>query len=85
MVNNIVNDFEKYITKDASDRFKSKTKSDIIDGLSSIQGKSSQLASWAYLLDIENNLPFTLVKKLKRYESVTVDDVKRVYNKIHKE
>ena len=81
MVNNIVNDFEEYITKDALDRFKSKTKSDIIDGLSSIQGKSSQLASWAYLLDIKNNLPFNFGKEIQRYESVTVDDVKRVYNK----
>ena len=81
MVNNIVNNFEEYITKDALDRFKSKTKSDIIDRLSSIQGKSSQLASWAYLLDIENNSPFNFGKEIKRYESVTVDDVKRVYNK----
>ncbi|MGC6470856.1 MAG: M16 family metallopeptidase [Flavobacteriales bacterium] len=80
-INEIINNFDQFITQEALDRFKSKMRSDIIDGLSSVQGKASQLTMWAYLLDIKNNEPYNFGKEIERYESVTLEDVKRVYNK----
>ena len=52
-------------------------RSDIIDGLSSVRGKASQLTSWAYLLDEPHNFS----KEIERYEAVTIEDVKKVYRK----
>ena len=80
-VNEIINNFDSFITQDGLDRFKASMRSDIIDGLSSVQGKASQLTSWAYLLDINKNEPYNFSKEIERYEAVTLEDVKRVYNK----
>jgi zinc protease len=76
-INNLINNFEKYITEEALERFKSTMRSDIIDGLSSVRGKASQLTSWAYLLDEPHNFS----KEIERYEAVTIEDVKKVYRK----
>tara|TARA_B100001741_G_scaffold313814_1_gene322277 strand:- start:2445 stop:5249 length:2805 start_codon:yes stop_codon:yes gene_type:complete len=76
-INFLVNNFEENITEDALERFKSTMRSNIIDGLSSIRGKASQLTSWAYLLDKPHNFS----DEIQRYENVTLDDVKKVYKK----
>ena len=76
-INNLINNFEKYITEEALERFKSTMRSDIIDGLSSVRGKASQLTSWAYLLDEPHNFS----KEIERYEAVTIEDIKKVYRK----
>ena len=76
-VNKLVNDFEKHITDEALDRFKSKMRSNIIDGLSSVRGKASQLTSWAYLLDE----PYNFSKEIERYQNITKEDVVKVYKK----
>lgn len=80
-VNEIINNFDPYITQESLDRFKATIRSEIIDGLSSVQGKASQLTMWAYLMDVNNNEPYNFSKEIERYESVTLEDVKRVYNK----
>ena len=51
-------------------------RSNIIDGLSSIRGKASQLTSWACLLDGSHNFS----NEIQGYEN-TLDDVKKVYKK----
>ena len=76
-INTLINNFEEYITEEALERFKSTMRSDIIDGLSSVRGKASQLTSWAYLLDEPHNFS----KEIERYEAVTIEDVKKVYRK----
>jgi zinc protease len=76
-VNRLLNDFEPYITDEAIDRFKSKRRSNIIDGLSSVRGKASQLTSWAYLLDE----PYNFSDEITRYENITKEDVLKVYKK----
>ena len=76
-INTLINNFEEYITEEALERFKSTMRSDIIDGLSSVRGKASQLTSWAYLLDEPHNFS----KEIDRYEAVTIEDVKKVYRK----
>ena len=75
-VNEIINNFDSFITQDGLDRFKASMLSDIIDGLSSVQGKASQLTSWAYLLDINKNEPYNFSKEIERYEAATLEDVK---------
>ena len=76
-INSLINNFEEYITDEALDRFKSTMRSDIIDGLSSVAGKASQLTSWSYLLDEPHNFS----KEIERYEAVTKEDVLKVYFK----
>ena len=76
-VNKLLNNFETYITDEALDRFKSKMRSNIIDGLSSVRGKASQLTSWAYLLDE----PYNFSDEINRYQSITKEDVVKVYKK----
>ena len=76
-INFLVNNFEESITEEALERFKSTMRSNIIDGLSSIRGKASQLTSWAYLLDKPHNFS----NEIQRYENITLDDVKKVYKK----
>ncbi|MGB2138119.1 MAG: M16 family metallopeptidase, partial [Flavobacteriales bacterium] len=76
-INTLINNFEEYISEEALERFKSTMRSDIIDGLSSVRGKASQLTSWAYLLDEPHNFS----KEIERYEAVTIEDVKKVYRK----
>lgn len=80
-VNEIINNFDAYITQESLDRFKATMRSNIIDGLSSVQGKASQITSWAYLMDFINNEPYNFGKEIDRYEAVTLEDVKRVYKK----
>lgn len=76
-VNGLVNNFEEHITDEAIERFKTKMRSQIIDGLSSIRGKASQLTGWAYLLDESYNFE----NELARYEAVTKAEVIKVYHK----
>jgi len=76
-VNTLLNDFEANITDEALDRFKSKMRSNIIDGLSSVAGKASQLTSWAYLLDE----PYNFSDDINRYQNITRQDVIKVYKK----
>jgi zinc protease len=73
----LINNFEEHITDEAIERFKSKMKSNIINGLSSVAGKASQLTSWAYLLDEPHNFS----QELARYDAVTKADVIKVYHK----
>ena len=73
----LLNSFESRISDEAIERFKVKMRSQIIDGLSSIQGKSSRLSRWAYLL----NEPYNFQKSLDRYNNVTKEDVIKVYHK----
>ena len=76
-INFLINNFEENITEEALKRFKTTMRSNIIDGLSSIRGKASQLTSWAYLLDEPHNFS----NEIERYEAITLDDVKKVYKK----
>ena len=76
-VNELINNFDEYITQEALDRFKSTMRSSIIDGLSSVAGKAGQLTMWSYLLDE----PYNFSKEINRYENVTLEDVKKVYLK----
>lgn len=64
-------------TQDDIDRVKAGIVSDKIYGLESVRGKVTQLASYQYLL----GNPDYIAKDVKRYQSVTKDDVMRVYNK----
>ena len=52
-------------------------RSQIIDGLSSVSGKASDLTRWAYLLDE----PYNFSKEIQRYEAVTKQQVLKVYLK----
>ena len=74
----LLNDFESStLTDEAIERFKVKMHSQIIEGLSSVQGKSSRLSRWAYLLDE----PYNFQKSLDRYNNVKKEDVIKVYHK----
>jgi zinc protease len=71
-------EFEKRgVTDDDIARIKASRESQIVQGLSSVSGKVSQLASFQTFLNNPNYLP----QELKRYQSVTKADVMRVYNK----
>lgn len=61
-------DVEKYIAR---------TEASIINGLSSVRGKVSQLAYWETFADDPNFIQ----KDLDRYKAITQEDVMRVYNK----
>ena len=76
-INSLINNFDEYITEEALERFKSTMRSDIIDGLSSVAGKASQLTSWSYLIDE----PYNFSKEIERYEAVTIEDIRKVYFK----
>lgn len=75
--NKLINNFDENITEDALKRFKTKMRSQIIEGLSSVSGKASQLTGWAYLLDESYNFE----KELARYDAITKEDVLKVYLK----
>jgi zinc protease len=64
------------VTDDALARFKASSEADMINGLSSVAGKTSQLASYQTF----TGNPNYLTKELKTYQSVTKADVLRVYN-----
>lgn len=76
-ISELINNFEPYITDEVLERFKSKMRSQIIDGLSSVSGKASDLTRWAYLLDE----PYNFSKEIQRYEAVTKQQVLKVYLK----
>lgn len=75
--NNMINNFDQNITEEALKRFKTKMRSQLIEGLSSVSGKASQLTGWAYLLDESYNFE----KELARYNAITLEDVVKVYSK----
>lgn len=66
---------ERGVTQEDIDKFKASYESGTIQGLTSVQGKGSSLASYQ---TFENN-PNYIAKDLARYRNVTVEDVKRVY------
>jgi len=71
-------EFEKRgVTDDDIARIKASRESQIIQGLSSVAGKASQLAAYQTFTGNPNYLP----TELERYQSVTKADVMRVYNK----
>ena len=73
-----IDTFEKRgFTEDALQRVKAKRKSSIISGIESSYGKAALLSDWAYLLD----RPFNINDDIERYNKVTLDDVKRVFDK----
>ncbi|ADB40157.1 M16 family metallopeptidase [Spirosoma linguale] len=63
-------------TDDDIAQFRATREADLINGLSSVSGKVSQLAAFQTYLGNPNYLP----QELKRYKSVTKADVMRVYN-----
>ena len=64
------------VTDDDIAQFRATRETDIISALSSVAGKVSQLASFQTFAGTPNYLP----QELKRYQSVTKEDVMRVYN-----
>jgi zinc protease len=70
-------EFEKTgVTDDALARFKASYEADLINSLSSVAGKTSQLAAYQTFTATPNMLP----KQLKAHQAVTKADVIRVYN-----
>ncbi|MBC7947724.1 MAG: insulinase family protein [Chitinophagaceae bacterium] len=78
LINEGFADFEKRgVTDEDIEKFKNEFESRIINGLSSVQGKVSQLAAFQTFAGNPN-----MIKKLlTSYSSVTREDVMRVYNK----
>ncbi len=77
-VRDILKDFETNGVTDADiEKFKANYESNTIDGLASVSGKVSQLASY----ETFRNDPNYIAKDLKRYLAVTKEDVIRVFNK----
>lgn len=71
-------DFEKAgVTDDDITKFKANQESNFINGLASVSGKVSQLAYYETFL----NNPNGIKNDLNRYQSITKEDVLRVYNK----
>jgi zinc protease len=64
------------VTDEDIEKFRSQREADIIEGLESVSGKVSQLAAFQTF----NSDPNYISKELKRYTSVTKEDVMRVYN-----
>jgi zinc protease len=78
LVRQTLAEFEKRgVTDDDIAQFRATREAQLIDGLSSVSGKVSQLAQYQTFLDNPNYLP----QELKRYTSVTKADVMRVYDK----
>ncbi|QJD78450.1 M16 family metallopeptidase [Spirosoma rhododendri] len=78
LVRQTLAEFEKRgATDDDIAQFRATREAQLIDGLSSVSGKVSQLAQYQTFLGNPNYLP----QELKRYSSVTKADVMRVYNK----
>jgi zinc protease len=77
LVRRTLSEFEKRgVTDDDIAQFTATREAQLIDGLSSVSGKVSQLAAFQTYLGNPNYLP----QELKRYKSVTKADVMRVYN-----
>lgn len=77
LVNDALVEFEKRgITDEDIEKFKSSYESRMINGLASVSGKVSQLAAFQTFAGNPNMIG----KLLKMYNSVTKEDVMRVYN-----
>ncbi len=71
-------EFEKRgVTDDDLIKFKAGFETQMVNSLSSVQGKGSMLASYQTF----TNNPNYLTKEIERYNKVTKEDVLRVYNK----
>lgn len=78
LLNNALDSFEaRGVTDDDIAKFKGGYESQLINGLQSVGGKVSQLAAF----NTFTNNPNMIGKLLKMYQSVTKEDVMRVYNK----
>ncbi len=74
----VMEEFEKTGVTDADiEKFKVSMESNFINGLASVSGKVSQLASYQTFLDDPNGI----AGDLERYQNITKEDVLRVYNK----
>ncbi|MFC5411069.1 M16 family metallopeptidase [Larkinella bovis] len=77
IIRRTLTEFEKRgVTDDDLAQFKATREADIINYLSSVSGKVSQLASFQTFTGSPNYLP----KEIKRYQAVTKADIMRVYN-----
>ncbi|MHA6248190.1 M16 family metallopeptidase [Pontibacter sp. CAU 1760] len=77
LVRSSVAEFEQRgITEDDLTRFKASAESNLINRMASVSGKVSQLASY----ETFRNNPNYIQEELKRINSVTKEDVMRVYN-----
>ncbi len=73
-----IDEFEKTgITDEALNRVKTIRESQIIDGATSVLGKSFMLANWQTFL----NKPFNFSDEIERYNKVTKEDIVRVFTK----
>lgn len=78
LLNNALDSFEKRgVTDDDIAKFKGGYESQMINGLQSVSGKVSQLAAF----NTFTGNPNMIGKLMKMYQSVTKEDVMRVYNK----
>jgi len=74
--------FEKRgVTEDDLKKFKGKHEAEVINSLSSVRAKGSQLSMY----QISTGDPNYVQKDLDRYNKITVEDVKRVYNQYIKD
>lgn len=79
LLDNALDSFEaRGVTDDDIAKFKGGYESQLINGLQSVAGKVSQLAAFNTLAKGNPNM---IGKLLKMYQSVTKEDVMRVYNK----
>jgi len=79
LLDNALDSFEaRGVTDDDIAKFKGAYESQLINGLQSVAGKVSQLAAFQTLAKGNPNM---IGKLLKMYQSVTKEDVMRVYNK----
>ncbi|MFD1144520.1 M16 family metallopeptidase [Larkinella insperata] len=82
IIRNTLAEFEKRgVTDDDLAQFKATREAEIINYLSSVAGKVSQLASFQTFTGSPNYLP----KEMKRYQDVTKADIMRVYNQYIKD
>ena len=73
----VIMEFEQSgVSDDDIIKFKANQESSFINGLSSVSGKVSQLASYETYLSNPNGIK----SDLKRYQNITKEDVMRVYN-----
>ncbi len=79
LLDNALDSFEaRGVTDDDIAKFKGAYESQLINGLQSVAGKVSQLAAFQTLAKGNPNM---IGKLMKMYQSVTKEDVMRVYNK----
>jgi len=77
-IHQVLEEFEKAgVSQDDVDKFKISMESDFINGLASVSGKVSQLASYETFWGDPNGVGADLA----RYQNLTKEDVMRVYNK----